>query len=1186
MDDRVGLTAPAGVELRLVGGLSVRVRGRTMTFPTRHCELVLAVLALSPDFTSSRERLSTLIWGDRGEVQAKASLRQTLYHLRSAFGEDAASIIVADRRHVRVRGITSDVEQLRHAIDADPGALADLPAGELLVGCGQIGEAFEEWLRMEERALFEKVAAALRAYANRCATTGKNAEAARAGGALLRLDPLDEQAARVEMAALAEMGQETAALSLFSELVGRLDGELGIAPDPMTQELHERIATQRVEQNRPTADAQARKEAPEPVAERRAITIVALAPAVPTDDPEAFAEAMGGLRERVAEALHKTTGRLAGAVGRALIVLFERSESHAIDATALAWRLSAGEVAVGFGVATGAAILTATDQGNQIDMEAAGPLIAEANALAIAAAPGTVVVSGEVAERAAGFFAFERGASGVRVAGRTAARNRWEARSWRSAGPFVGREAELAGLQRLLDVASTGQGRVVALVGDAGIGKTRLVHEFLATDVAREFASLSLTMTERSQTHPFGPIRPFLSDWMAHFDAEMLDADAQQTMDAIVGGTAPASWSELEAAQRRARIIDSVTDAVAHACRSGPLILVVEDMHWVDSETESLLDKIVIELTAAPILIIATYRPEYQIRWIGRSVFELVRLRPLDPPDVGRLISSLGGDPQVLRSRVIEGAGGVPLFVEELVRTYLIEPGREDTPATIADVLSARIGQLGAASRRLLQHAAVLGMETSRSALARLAGTEGAPFDAALDALLSSELLVASGTGPKRTLRFRHAMIHDVAYATLLRRDRRELHQKALILLSEKAAEPATLAHHAEACEDWTAAWVWYRKAGDEFAEITACREARDVYCKALHAHARQDTPKPDDEVDLRLRLHPFLLPFGEHEAALEHLDRAEAIIEQLTDRSLGAAVHIRKSYHFCSHGALDDAIASAKRAATIDVREQHLVEEARLALGQALALRGDWAATIETLTPALPFYDAHPLERFSQTGTRAIWCHGHLSHAFRLAGALDEAANHAERALELAELTSRPFDRVFALNRRGEVFMEREEFYIAAELMEAAMALAEPLDAPRFTIMSGRDLAPTYLALGRADDAHRLLARQEAEARRLSLRQFSVHLALRQAELALFEGAIDEVASHVEAVLETSREAGYLVLETAALRLSGCVERQLHGSDHLLKQALELAEARGLAGEARRARACIRNRFGAAGTI
>jgi ATP/maltotriose-dependent transcriptional regulator MalT len=296
--------------------------------------------------------------------------------------------------------------------------------------------------------------------------------------------------------------------------------------------------------------------------------------------------------------------------------------------------------------------------------------------------------------------------------------------------------------------------------------------------------------------------------------------------------------------------------------------------------------------------------------------------------------------------------------------------------------------------------------------------------------------------------------------------------------------------------------------------------------------------------------------------------------------------VQISKSYLFSTHGELDEAVASAERAAAMSTGKRYHSEEARLALGQALSLRGDVLGTRAALEPALPFYEAHPLERFSQTGTRSIWCHGHLAHANCLSGNLEQAKIHADRAVTLAEETGRPLDRVFAMHRRGEVLLEREAYPEAAEMMEEAMDIAEHVDAPLFTVWFGCDIVPAYIALGRMEPARQLLARQEPEARRLSLHQFAACLALRRGEIALVDGREDEATKQAEAALLTARSAGYLVLETAALRLAGSVERLRDGSTSTLEAAAALAEARGLAGEARRARASGALPYGAPGTI
>ncbi len=1164
-----------------MGGLDIRRNGRPLTFPTRHCGLVLAILALAPGQRMSREALVALLWSARGEAQAMASLRQTLYHLRKTLGDLDPPPILADRRQVGLRGIRSDVDAVRQAAATDPAALPELFGGPLLFGCAGIDPAFDDWLRIEQAALSDAVSEALRAHAARSAEAGRHGEASRAAAALLRLDPLDEAAAQLQMAALAATGQRSAALALCSEIAGRLRAELGVEPDAATVAMRDRIAASRC--------APAPEPAPPsspvavPASERRAVTLLALMPAGAPADPELFAGAIAALRARVADALEPGSGELLSATGQGVLVVFAAGESHAVAAARFAWQIGAGQAGLRCGLASGPALLRETGGAMRVDPDGAGPLIAAAGALAADAAPGEIRVSPEMAAALAGFFALAPAGASARLLAETGATNRWQAWQDRPSAPFVGRAAELAKLLRMRERAAAGEGRVVAVVGDAGIGKSRLVHEFLKAEPAGRATALELTLAERMQARPFGPLPRFLADWQDRYGRAALDPDSRQALDAVLGGSGARDWTEREAGDRRRRIIGLVRNAVAIAARAGPLILVVEDMHWIDSETEALLDAVVLDLHAAPVLVVATYRPEYQSRWVGRSLFELIRLRPLAGAAIEDLIAGLGGDPRKLRARITESAGGIPLFVEELVRADLAEEGPQGTPATIADLLAARLGQLPAPARRLLLTASVLGVEAPQPLLARLAEMEAESFDDALAALLASELLVRAAGGG---LRFRHALIHEVAYGTLLNRDRRELHRRTLALLSGEGADPAVLAYHARACRDWEAASRWFRAAGDAFAEITACSQARDAYLEALDAARQVATPDPRAELELHLRLRPVLVPLGDYGQARAHLEAAEALSGRLGKAALAAKVHISKSYLFSTHGALDEAVTSAGRAAGHAGGTDYLAAEARLALGQALSLRGDIAGTRAALEPALPFYDAHPTERFFQTGTRAIWCHGHLAHVLCLSGDLPRAEAHADRALALAGETARPLDRVFAMHRRGDLLLERGAFAEAAAQMEEAMEIAEAVDAPLFKVWFGCDLAPAHISLGRIEDARRLLARQEPEARRLALHQFAACLALRWGELALVEGREDETERRAAEALKTARAAGYLVLETAALRLAGALERRRGAGQGTLDGAAALAERRGLEGEARRARLAMTLPCGVPGTI
>ena len=425
-----------------------------------------------------------------------------------------------------------------------------------------------------------------------------------------------------------------------------------------------------------------------------------------------------------------------------------RSEGHAEDAIRCAWRLATGgsDHFKGLGIVTGDII--ATDDGPE--PTSAGVLVDRAADLARNDSGGKVRVATETARRGEGFFEFESDGDDYVVAGETSARNRWQARGGTTEEAIVARANELSELGRAVVRASDGDGRVVDIVGEAGIGKSRLVAEFLNRTPAAAFQVLTLASATHDKTMPYGPLPDFLADWAGRPAPQTALADALvetarreglatenlSALRGVVGGSAPNDdWPRWDGPQRRRRIVSLIRAIVETACRKGPLILIAEDLHWLDGETEQLLMRPIDDLAAQPMLLITTYRPEYDAGFVGRNVFHLIRLQPLSRDETDELVTNLvGKDPALsnVRRRWVERTGRIPPFVEEGVSalagsgTLTGQPGRyesaaindnDDMPATIQDVLSARIAQLSADARWFIQCASVFGFEVGESQL-------------------------------------------------------------------------------------------------------------------------------------------------------------------------------------------------------------------------------------------------------------------------------------------------------------------------------------------------------------------------------------------------------------------------------------------------------------------------------------
>lgn len=1173
------MTAPRPLELRLFGPFQASAEGVPIEFPTRHCGFVLAVLALSEGAHASRERLANLLWGTRGESQARASLRQTLYNLQRELGEAGVAQLAVSKDAValRPRAWRADVADLPKD---DPLAAARRLSGGLLDGRGRVDPVFEEWIGSQESALRLATVARIRTALTAHAASGDEAAVEMGARAILSLEPYDEAALRSLMSSLAALGRRHEAQLVFQKFCAELAEELQAEPDAETDRLAAEIAaTPGVAPSQdPTPEAQDAAQPAETAdahRERHGISLVLALPAsVDPRDPETSQTALATLTAAAEPVCAAVGARIIDsyAAGLAAVIGLDQSEQHQIDALSLGLGI-AKQADARVSVVAGTALIRQTVDLVEHDLATLSPLLTEATVLADATAPRRVRTTPQVADVAQGWFAFEDDtANGSPLVLQARARTRWQAWSDRRLSPLAGRDTELAVLRAALANASKGSGQVIDVIGEAGIGKTRLLHELLRAVADVEIGVLHVEAAPADRSRPFAPLIRMVRE-RSHQDGAAAILDR---LERILGkGESPET--ELDPADRRRALQALLMDVVAGIVADRPLLLLVEDLHWLDDETRYVLERLADDLPGMPVLLIVTHRPTLVTGWTGRSYATALRLSPLDHAtavDLARGLVGTSAKDEERADRIATQTGGNPLFIEEMARetTATTSPvgGEGHLPSSVENLLASSIAALPPDARQLIATAAALGIELPETRLRTLLERPDPEFDAALRPVLAAELMHRMRVHHDQPLlRFRHALVQEAAYGFLLRSARRRLHARIVSLLeaepgTERLELAPTLAHHARLAEDWPRAFRWAREAGDRFAEITAYRDARQAYEQALDAADRSAEIGPRDELDLRLRLRPVLVPLGAFDQTVEHLDAAEALLGAIGDPALSAAVHISRSYLLSTHGRLPQAAASARRAADAVRGSGQLAHEAALALGQAETLAGRWQETLDALAPGEGFWARHPRERFGHTGTRSVWYHGHLSHAYLVSGAIEPARRHAATAQEIAAETRRPLDRIFADHRAGAIALASGDAGAALSLLEPAMERARDCDAPIFQTWFACDLAPALAAVGRLEDAAALLETQDRTARRLSLLQFGAWVRLRQGELALLRGNKDTAQARVDMIAADLAEIGDRILEVATLRLAS----RCQGDPGLLEQARERAESWGLAQE------------------
>ena len=504
-------------------------------------------------------------------------------------------------------------------------------------------------------------------------------------------------------------------------------------------------------------------------------------------------------------------------------------------------------------------------------VDAAGEVFGDAPNLAArvqaAAEPGSVLITLNVQRQIAGLFVAEelaaRELKGVsdpvqlfHIIRASGGRRRGGARALT---PFVGREEELGLLTRRWERARAGEGQLVLVVGEPGLGKSRLIEEFHS-----QLAETPHTWSEwsASQLLQNTPLHPIVEWGRLRFGT---DAPAEQRLADLEGtlrltGLDPAEHAPLLAPlvdiplppdratnfppeELRRKQLAAMTAWVLAGARSQPLVLAFEDLHWADPTSLDLLRAFADRGAQAPLLVLATTRPEFRAPWSLRSHHSLISLSPLDRAGVARMVGEISAR-HALSKELIEGVnertGGVPLFVEEVTR-LLVERGAQGgvqaIPPTLQQSLAARLDRLGPA-REVAQVGAVLGRDFVYALLRDVAGLDESALQPALERLAEADLLFVEGAPPEATYRFKHALIQDAAYDSLLKSRRQALHRRAGEILRDQperaTAEPEAVAHHFTQAGLDDLAIEWWGKAGDQALRRSAFQEAIAHLGKAI----------------------------------------------------------------------------------------------------------------------------------------------------------------------------------------------------------------------------------------------------------------------------------------------------------------------------------------------------------------
>src|SRR5262245_46718297 len=719
-------------------------------------------------------------------------------------------------------------------------------------------------------------------------------------------------------------------------------------------------------------------------------------------DPEEARQLLDPVLERMMDGVHRYEGTVNQVLGDGIMALFGAPlahEDHAVRAcyAALAMQVAVQQhaavvqrthgvpIQMRVGLNAGEVVVRAIGNDLHMDYSAIGQTTHLAARMEQMAMPGTILLTPAVVDLANGLIqvtpigpvpvkGLAEPVEVFELVGATALRRRLQVAVARGLSPFVGRQPELEILQQALARAGAGQGQVVALIGEPGVGKSRLVYEFLHSHHTQGWLRLESSSVSYGKATAYLPVCDLLKAYCHIEDRDDLRTVRAKitgqllTLDEALQDTVPAALALFEALpadspflaldplQRRRRTLEVLKRVLLRESQVQPLLLVFEDLHWIDSETQAVLDMLVESLPPARVLLLVNYRPEYQHGWGSKTYYTQLRLDPLPEASADSLLQALlGNDPGLvpLTQLLIARTQGNPFFLEESVRA-LVETGvlvgergayrlaqpldTLQVPATVQALLAARIDRLPPEEKRLLQTAAAIGTEVPWPLLQAIADTSDEALYHSLAQLQAAEFLYETSLFPERVYTFKHALTHEVAYGSLLQERRRALHARIVEALETLAGDRVDdqverLAQHALRGEAWEKAVAYGRQAGDKAEARSAYRETVVYYEQALAALAHLPASRAASEqaIDLRRYLRTTLNTLGEPpERMLEHLRRAEPLAQTLGDHRRLGQVYADMSINFRSAGEVDRAIDYGQRALAVAATLGHVGLQAR----------------------------------------------------------------------------------------------------------------------------------------------------------------------------------------------------------------------------------------------------------------
>ncbi|WFU20446.1 AAA family ATPase [Bradyrhizobium sp. CB3481] len=773
--------------------------------------------------------------------------------------------------------------------------------------------------------------------------------------------------------------------------------------------------------------------------------------------------------------------------------------------------------------------------------------------------------------------------------------SRWRARSASVLSSFVGRNEQISQLERAAQAVGA-SGKIAAVVGTAGIGKSRMVHEFVTTLRQRDWQVIEAECNPLEQAAPYALLKRLVqgalqaegttlanyfgtSEEPAPSHAELWPAALNSVLDEPVGDP---RWRNLEPLLRRRVIIDAVRSMLDQMVSSRPTVLLLEDLHWIDSQSETVIEALMSLAASRPLLVLLTWRTEYTPAWLEGLDVVRIWLRSLDAASANVLLDNLLGtaaELDTLKARILRHTGQIPLFIEEVARQLINRraAGEErvswdtlEIPPTVQGVIASRIDRLPKEEKAMLQLASVLGPRVSPHLLATMTELPLAQLQSRLWSLEILDFLEEARSSPAIEYVFAHDLIREVAYESILRSQREVLHRRTLTALEATSAGreedvAEALCHHAVKAQDWTRADRYGHLAARKAFAKSAFRDATEYFKIAMDAVDKQPESMAREQraIDLRIEARLSFVSLGSIEEWFGLGHDGEARSRKIGDEGRRLASIAIRAAALNFYGTPYEAIAVAEEAVALanQMNSARWLAFVEYGLGQSYFLAGRYRDAERHIAKATAMLTKAPenVPPGTTGSSLLVLCYMMNAVIHAWLGEFDEAEQCSEKSAVLAETSGRPYDMIAADYGRGIVLLMRGDLEDAESALDQALRCSRESEARLFGPLIMTALGNIYAQQGHPKRATEILLQAKHEADSLGHETSKVavpaYLGAAYAQL----GDVQHGLALLRACQASARQKGYAGIEALATSAEANILASQGG--HMREEAMACLE-------------------------